>query len=666
MTNLLQLQLTWDDPADGTRRSPILSTPIALGRDFAQMPAQLGEQRVSRMVLNSSQVSRFHALIEAIDGALVLTDQNSRSGTIVNGTRQQRITLANGDQLQLGNYHITVSFLAPIPPTSPPSSTSILFHPDTDLPDPTLPPAIPDPVAALHSSPDNFPPAVFQMQQVAIADLHSTRLPIQEVDYLAIGGGLGSFTWVDLLRISGVLSAQVLVLGMEPQPYARYQRLCTNSQIPLHERLRSNSDSCPDNIWGFPSYAWREAWHDARQGKLHRSITYLWQVFAEPAFAETYTPRSGNVFASLDREAERIGWQQMFTYGRVRAIRKTQDGRYVVAYSRSSTNRRDHALAIARYLHVATGYPAIQFLPDLQEYRQQTQDFHTVVNAYEAHEHVYSQLAKQGGTVVLRGRGIVASRIVQRLYELRQQQPQITIIHLMRSPKTQGNRFGNSQRRVKHHQEFQPFNWPKACWGGELRFLLERASPEQRRQLLSDWGGTTTADRQDWQRIIRQGLREGWYRIQFGEVEKVIANTLPSGQQQPVSLVRVPSEAQLVSIPADFIIDATGLDASVTVNPLLQDLVTHYELSLNYLGRLSVANDFELAELRHQRGRVYAAGAMTLGGPYAAVDSFLGLQYAALRSVTSLAAAHAPGCHPLTAWRSLSQWWKWVSGRSPC
>ncbi len=41
-------------------------------------------------------------------------------------------------------------------------------------------------------------------------------------------------------------------------------------------------------------------------------------------------------------------------------------------------------------------------------------------------------------------------------------------------------------------------------------------------------------------------------------------------------------------------------------------------------------------------GRVYASGVMTLGGPNAAVDSFLGLQYAALRSVEDLAAQHAP------------------------
>jgi hypothetical protein len=118
-------------------------------------------------------------------------------------------------------------------------------------------------------------------------------------------------------------------------------------------------------------------------------------------------------------------------------------------------------------------------------------------------------------------------------------------------------------------------------------------------------------------------------------------------------------------LEADFIIDATGLDANVTANPLLHDLVTHYNLPLNYLGRLSVSNDFELLEMRGLRCRMYAVGAITLGGPYAAVDSFLGLQYAALCTVDSLAAARAPGMQRLNGLSSLSQWLKWVTNQFP-
>ncbi|MFH7025176.1 MAG: FHA domain-containing protein [Heteroscytonema crispum UTEX LB 1556] len=649
----IQIQLSWEDPATGERREPRLNVPIAFGREFPRMPEEFRGQRVARMLLNSNEVSRYHALIDWEQNQLVVIDQNSSNGVYINGIRQIRSVIGNGDTLQIGPYIITIAFAASAPPLAPSTPSTIQFNPNTNLPDPSIPQA---PAAATGS---NFPPPVFQAEKVPVQALHATGLPVDECDYLTVGAGLGSFIWADLLRIGGVRSDKILALGLEKEPYARYKRLCLNSQIPLYERLRSNSDSCPDNIWGWPSYALREACHDLTKAKLDTALQYLWQVFAEPTFAETYTPRAGNVFDSIDREAKRIGWEQIYRYGRVRSLRKTDDGRYCVAYSRQGGG--NHAFVVARYLHLATGYPAIQFLPDLQAYRQKYQDFKIVVNAYEAHDHVYEQLERQGGTVLIRGRGIVASRIVQRIFEARKRNPNISVLHLMRSPKPQGNKFGTSQRLVKNHYEFQPFNWPKACWSGELRVMLEKASPDERKRLLADWGGTTTADRQDWQRITEQGLREGWYKIEFGEVQKVERDA----QNRTITYIQEKGFG-LMTLDADFIVDATGLDAKVEASPLLDDLVKHYNLPLNHLGRLVVANNFELVEMRSSnKGQMYAAGAITLGGPYAAVDSFLGLQYAALCAVDGLAAARAPGMHRLNPLSSFGQWLKWVLNQSP-
>ncbi|UKO98920.1 FHA domain-containing protein [Nostoc sp. UHCC 0870] len=655
MTNL-QIQLTWEDPTTGERREPTLNVPIAFGREFARLPAEVNGQRVARMLLNSNEISRYHALIAWENNQFVVIDQGSVNGVLVNGQRQPRSVLNNGDTLQIGPYIMMVTLASNAtqaipPPTSYPSL--IQFNPHTNIPDPSLPPA--RPVTPLGS---NFPPPAFQVeQQIVIQALHATGLPVDEYDYLAVGGGLGSFIWSDLLRISGVRAEKIAALGLEPDPYARYKRLCLNSQIPLYERLRSNSDSCPDNIWGWPSYAWREAWHDLTKGKPNTALQYLWQVFGEPTFAETYTPRATNVFDSIDREAKRIGWSQIYRYGRVRAIRKTDDGRYCVAYSRGQGN---HAFVVCRYLHLATGYPAIQFLPDLQAYREKYQDFKSVVNAYEAHDHVYEQLERQGGTVLIRGRGIVASRIVQRIYEARRKNNNITVLHLMRSPKPQGNTFQKATRLVKNHYEFQPFNWPKSCWSGELRVMLEQATPDERKRLLTEWGGTTTADRQDWQQITETGLKEGWYQITFGEVLTVERDA----QNRTISQIQEKGFGQM-KLVADFIVDATGLDAKVQANPLLDDLVKHYNLPLNYMGRLAVANNFEIPEMRNGKGQMYVAGAITLGGPYAAVDSFLGLQYSALVAVDGLATARAPGVHRLNPFSSFGQWLKWVSNQSP-
>lgn len=655
MTNL-QIQLSWEDPTTGERREPKLNIPIAFGREFAKLPTEIRGQRVSRMLLNSNQVSRYHALIDWEqdweENDFFIIDQNSVNGLFVNGQRQTRCQLSNGDTLQIGPYMITVRFGINTTISTPTHPSTIQFNPQTNIPDPSLSPVPPvNPVAT------NFPPPIFQSHKVDLQAVHATGLPVDECDYLAVGAGLGSFIWVDLLRISGVKAEKIMAVGLEPAPYARYKRLCLNSQIPLHERLRSNSDSCPDNIWGWPSYALREFWHDFTKGNINSAFKYLWQVFAEPTFAETYTPRAGNVFDSIDREAKRIGWEQIYRYGRVRAIRKTEDGRYCVAYSRGP---RDYAFLVCRYLHLATGYPAIQFLPDLQAYREKYQDFKSVVNAYEDHNHVYQQLQKQGGTVLIRGRGIVASRIIQRIYEARKQNRNITVLHLMRSPKPNGNKFQKAQRTVKNHYEFQPFNWPKACWGGDLRVMLEKANQEERKRLLTDWGGTTTADRYDWQNIIDEGIKEGWYQITFGQV----INVEQDGQNRTITHIQEKGLGEM-RLLADFIIDATGLDAKVKTNPLLDDLVQHYNLPLNDLERLVVANNFELVEMRNTKGQIYAAGAITLGGPYAAVDSFLGLQYSALVAVDGLYIARGPGVKHLNFLGSLIQWLKWVFNMVP-
>ena len=374
--------------------SPILDLPIALGRIFEAMPATINGERVSRIALSSSQVSRFHAVIGTEGESIVLTDTGSRNGTFVNGVRQTRCVLANGDMLQVGPYAIGISFAVNSLET-PSVNSHIFFNPQTNGPDPALGPQM---VSQLpqRSSRGEFPPIAFlHASQMKMRSLESMGLPVTEVEWAAVGGGLGSFIWVDLLRICGVKIDRIAVLGMENQPYARYLRLCLNSQIPLRERLRSNSDSCPDNIWGSPPYALREAWQELLKGRLGVSLMLMWQVFAEPTFAETYTPRAVNVFDSIDREVERIGWNQMFRYGRVRGIRKTDDGRYAIAYSRSNADHRDHAFLIAKYVHLATGYPAIQFLPDLQAYREKTQDFESVVNAYESHDGVYEKLRGQ-------------------------------------------------------------------------------------------------------------------------------------------------------------------------------------------------------------------------------------------------------------------------------
>lgn len=488
---------------------------------------------------------------------------------------------------------------------------------------------------------------------------------VLETTYLAIGGGMGSFAWVDHLRICGVPPEQIVALGPEPKPTGRYQRLTRNSQIPVHERLRSNSESCPDNIWGWPTYGLREIWQSLCQGQLRQALRIAAQIFGEPVLTDTYTPRAGAVFTAMDREARRIDWGQIWRYGWVQALRKTDDGRYIVAYSTiNQRGEREQQFVVARYVHLAMGYPAIQLLADLQEYRQRTQDFQQVVNAYEEHDHIYDHLLKHAGVVIVRGRGIVASRVIQQLYEARTQNQNqgVVILHVHRSPVPVGHQDGHARRLVKNRVELQPFNWPKACWTGPLRIRLEQTNDQQRDRLLNDWGGTTTADRKDWQRIAQVGLREGWYQIYFGQAKRI--DRTARGQLIIRLSTGRPNQPE-VALTADFIIDCTGLEAASDSNPLLKDMVDCYQLGRNPKGRLRVANDFEVEGMHNGPGRVYASGSATLGGPLAAADSFLGLQYAALRSVEALEARHAPWLQRLTPLRSFLQWTRWVRGVRP-
>jgi pSer/pThr/pTyr-binding forkhead associated (FHA) protein len=687
----MEIELIWEDTQTKNHQQQKFSLPLAIGREATRIPEQYQGQPLSKLVLPSTHVSGYHALIYLDDGNLKIKDF-STNGTKINSQLIHQAKKSNvadnalindGDVIEVRPYKIKANLIpsspkqevfSPQPLTIPhtnyeltvtkiPDSlvSDLYFNPETD-------------VLQSHSAKtpiESFPPRQFlEARQVSVQDLYATGIPVKEDwDYVAVGGGLGSFTWVDHLRIFGVSADRIAVIGLGKKPYERYQYLCSNSQIPSHERLRSGSDSCPDNIWGWPGYAWREAWTDFLSLNWGSAIKYLWQVFAEPVFADTYTPKSGRVFASIDREADRIGWWKMLKYGRIRGIRQTNDGRYAIAYSIPNERVRQHCYIIGRYVHLATGYPAVRFLQDLQDYRMTTKDFDSVVNAYEPHNQIYEQLEREGGTVIVRGKGIVASRIIQRLYEARKRNPQknISVIHLSRNPVAKGSKFDLAHRKVANHWEFQPYNWPKATWGGDMRKMLESASSEKRRELLAAWDGTTTADRSDWRRIIQQGLDEGWYILYFGEIEQVE----PDSKGKPLvffkanTLTKLQSNQERLKIKADFIIDCTGLESKPKANPLLNDLLTHYNLPLNSIGRIQVENDFEIRDLRNGKGKIYAAGIITLGGPYAPVDTFLGLQYAAQKSVDALVKAKAPELYHLNGAESFGQWCRWVLNQEP-
>jgi pSer/pThr/pTyr-binding forkhead associated (FHA) protein len=641
----MQISLTWEEPATGERRTPALNTPIAIGREFSQLPIEIEGKRVSRIQLDDGQISRFHALIQEDNGQLIISDQNSSNGIQVNDEPRLRHPLLPGDRIQLGSYTLILMQVGP-----PSSSSKILFNPITNIPDPH----ITAPGQAITQN--GFLPMIFQQPLLTIADLEGTGLAIEVVDYAAIGGGFGSFAWVDLLRIAGVRREQIAVLSPEKSVYGRYHQLCLNANVSGRERLRSSTEACPDNIWGFPGYGTREAMQKLARGQFVQGIKTFWQLLAEPMLDNSYGPTDEQVLRSVDREAARIGWKGMLRYALVQSVRKTSDGRYAILFNQGD----QFAIVLATYVHLATGYPAVEFLPDLQDYRQKTKDFKQVVNAYENHDGIYEHLANKGGTVVLRGSGIIACRILQRIYQVRRAnlEQEINVIHIWPEAKTQGQQYGVTQRSVQHNYEFQALEWPKACWGGSYKMLLEATTPEQQAQLLTTWEGATIPQRRDWLKVLSGGIGKGWYRMVTGTVQSVSPNLAGSGLSLRLDNAAAP-------LKADYAIDATGLAGTVMDSPLLCDLVQQYQLPLNSRGQFVINSEFGLAQMTNDRGRLYVAGSITAGGHYGPVDSFLGLQYSALSAVCDLTDNDAPGLNPLQGLRSAMQWLRWLLNRSP-
>ncbi len=655
----MPIEITWQHGGRQERRALDGRGPFRIGRSSG-----------GDIMLDNPQVSRVHVEV-VVEGASVrVEDKGSQNGTRLDGRRITTATWAPGQQLQIGPFSLGYSWIAA---SEAPASEETAVVADDRSGGSRGGRAEPEPPAAS----GGFPGALFRSRTVAIRDIQTSGKLAGEVDYVTIGGGCGSFCWVDHLRVYGVPASAIRVIGVAPDksPYAKWGRLCEYSQIPLQERIRSNAISTPDNIWGFPGYASRECVHDLVRGRLV-GLKHILQVFGEPALTESYTPRLGDVYRSFDQEAKRIGWEDMWLYGQVLAIRKTDDERFVIAYRVPSefmpgSSRDERELFyIARFVHLSTGYAASNFLPDLQAFKRSHPDVHSVVNAYEDHSEIYEDLEEKGGTVLIRGRGIVASRVIQRIYEARAKNPNIRILHLNRSAIAEGAKYDLSRRAVRADVQQQPFNWPKSCWGGSLRKLLEQASPDERARLLATWGGTTTADRDDWNQIIEQGTKEGWYKVFYGTVAAMdykdghVVTRLDSKEKFQESL----------DLVADYVVDCTGLVAQVEEAPLLADLIRTYDLPRNKapgeaadlrLSGITVSNNFEIQGLQNGRGRVWAAGTITSNGPYAAVDSFLGLQYAALRSVDHLGALRAPRVSRFGPLRSFAQWTKWCLGRSP-
>ncbi len=176
--------------------------------------------------------------------------------------------------------------------------------------------------------------------------------------------------------------------------------------------------------------------------------------------------------------------------------------------------------------------------------------------------------------------------------------------------------------------------------------------------LLKTMGGTNTPPRRSWREQLERGRRGGWYQQYVGAVTSVE----PGPDQSVLTTIDGP-DGRRYDLAANFVIDATGLESDIGEHRLLADLLQHGGAQRSDFGRLDVGPTFEVLGTRSDPGRLYASGSITLGGHYAGVDSFLGLQYAALRIADDLADL---GTIPrIGVGRSISEWWRWYRNVPP-
>jgi hypothetical protein len=482
----------------------------------------------------------------------------------------------------------------------------------------------------------------------------TTGIPVYDVPFVSIGGGMGSFVTVDYLRVAGDVPAEdIRVLSNLTHPWQTYEYLTRVSQLPRSRRIRSDSASRPDNLWGFPSYALQEAWQQ-------RSLKPLTQVFLEPDFADFYTPVLGTVLDGIAREADRIRYNDMLVRGEVQVVRRRAGGGYFSLLSPAADERKtvpsEHVAFRSRDVHLAVGYPGLRFLPDMQAFRERMNDFHHVVNGYEDHEHVYQALRNRPGTVLVRGGGVVASAVLHRLITDRLGGGAETrIVHLFRTYYADSHGPHPWARRPgRDGWAFQGFNYPKSAWGGQLRARMRGLEGADRVRIYEQIGGTTTPLRRHWRDGQRTAREAGWYQPVSGR----IADLRLDGTGMVATIGRPEG---LTNVAVDYVIDCTGLNGDISEHRVLGDLLRHSNVQRNVLGRLDVGEAFDVRGADNGEGRLYATGAAAYGGYFPGVDTFLGLQLAAQDVIDDV--ARRGYCDHMGPAGSFARWLKWATGR---
>ncbi len=103
-----QLDAAHPEPArDEVRALAITRGPGAGSRyRLVDDEVRIGRHPDAHVLLDDVTVSRRHALLTVVDGQVIITDQASLNGTYVAGERVDSHLLVDGDEIQIGRFHL--------------------------------------------------------------------------------------------------------------------------------------------------------------------------------------------------------------------------------------------------------------------------------------------------------------------------------------------------------------------------------------------------------------------------------------------------------------------------------------------------------------------------------------------------------------------------------
>lgn len=476
---------------------------------------------------------------------------------------------------------------------------------------------------------------------VSDEQLTAAGIPVTRVAFASLGGGLGSFAVVDRLRIGGVPAEEIAVVGAHTSPGSAFFQRCTALGMTDESRLRSESTARIDNLWGFPGYAGHEA-------RRTRSLRPLARQLVEGVAGEGSGPTVATVRDALDREARRISWHRMVSGAPAQYLFKRAEGGYFAV-----CREKGNLVAIrCDEVHLALGAPGARTTPEVAAYREASPESTRLTTAYDDNAAALRQLGNRGASVVVRGSGPAAVQLIEQLAAARVRHGrELHVWHLTRDWPD-----GSSGREERYGFRHQALDFPRSAYTGALRDELRGIDEEDRLEAIERLGAPTTPRRRAFDALLEDARTEGWYDAVVGEVE-----SFTDQGTQIATVVRLQNKERM-TITADHVFDATGLEPDSGQHPLIADLLAFSPVSTNRLGGLRTTPEWTVEGGGSGDGRMFASGRTARGGHYGPVDSFVGLQQAALSIADSLADAGFGA--RLTPLRSARGWLQWIGGKS--